>query len=127
MSVPHSSTANWPIVPGSEHEWNPPSSVGIKSRIIAVDGDYVTHRHIGSSGKLYDPVTLPVSAYRMGYLPKDQSPIPALVYALKAIQFKGHNQVCPICKGTKNIGHGAMCDIKLALALAGESGGEETT
>lgn len=43
---------------------------------------------------------------------------PELYDALEEIQFKGHNQVCPICKGSKNTGHGAMCDVGRALAKA---------
>lgn len=124
------STPNWPVVGGVYAVKIDPNNLRLRVASIEIDGpnQMVTAffvKNDGSEDSL--PLTCYPQSFREVTLSGYQSPVPALVAALKAIQFKGHNQVCPICKGTKKTGHGAMCDVRLALALAGETGGEETT
>jgi hypothetical protein len=40
----------------------------------------------------------------------------ALLEIVKFVEWRGHNQVCPVCHGSKYKGHGAMCDIRKSLA-----------
>lgn len=120
MSEQNSSTPNWPIRVGGQYAFKN-DRPAVSGRVAATDGDRIhwVHRY-SHNGEEFAANDDDSEMFRALFRPEDQSPIPALVAVLKAIQFKGHNQVCPICKGTENSGHGLMCDIGVALALAGE-------
>lgn len=122
----HNSSTEWPIIVGATYKFQGDRS-DVVGRVTAIAGDvvfwthkWVKHESASEVGQEFGAREWTLKQFRMCFRPEDQSPIPSLVKALKAIQFKGHNQVCPICKGTENSGHGLMCDIGVALVLAGE-------
>lgn len=81
------SEANWPIRVGGIYD--PPSPHSYTCRVTAIDGEIVYSilhtRNFDGTISEHHPQKDTAQMFRELYLPEDQSPIPALVEALRAI------------------------------------------
>lgn len=81
--------ANWPIRIGGEYK---AQTSGLFRRVIAIDGDAIHHELVyASDGDVLDRNSYSSHLFRRTSHPEDQSPIPALVAALRKIQLDLEN------------------------------------
>lgn len=131
MSVP-SSTA-WPITVGGEYDWVPRDE-RIFSRVTEFDGEHVSFKYVDrKDGELIGSSMRTVDKFRSEYQPLSP-PIDvqaALVKALKDARLmieQLYKNVCSDWQATAEDEQAVkreLDDIDEALALAGETGGEE--
>lgn len=145
MSDQNSST-KWSIIPGSEYEFKGERSDGAVGVVKAVAGDVVfwshkwrNHRMPSEVGKEFGAREWSIDSFRANFRPEDQSPIPSLLAALKAYRdLDNHRDTCEEC--SENLELAPECCslcmpfadrarllMRAALALAGESSGEESS
>src|ERR1700743_3825082 len=116
MSVPHSST-EWPRVGGI---YRHRLLDGLSTQVISFDDGRFSHKYIHASGNEgCMGVACSGEIFRNHFRPEDQSPIPALVAALKAIYQDAIDR-------STEVPSAIVDQVVAALALAGESSGEES-
>lgn len=118
MSDPNSSTPNWPIAGG---EYKNKTVPGMMSRVRSIEAGRV-HFDREFRGQVFTASPCRLDTFRDLHSPEDQSPIPALVAALKQCLEYG---LAPTGDGSTCWYERTFADARLALALAGEPSGEE--
>lgn len=116
------SEATWEIRVGGEYKPRDPGAYAIARRVKAIDGNRVHYVLLFPGGKEGSPRDMSMWEFRKESAPEDQSPIPELLAALKAVTERLEDLICTAAFADQTPVEDALIQAARAAILRAESG-----